>query len=110
MVLLMFVATVRDMGAGQYLVQERELTIERIRAVWAVKLGLGLALAGVVLLASYPVALFYKEPRMRDIMLVVSGVGCNRRDGYHCSCHVCHLNRAKPGAKCFTHSSKKGSS
>lgn len=72
MVLLMFVATVRDMGAGQYLVQEKDLTIERIRAVWAVQLGLGLGLACVVLLASYPVAVFYKEPRMRDIMLVVA--------------------------------------
>ena len=72
MVLLIFVNTVRDMGAGQYLVQENELTTERIRAVWAVQLGLGFALAGVVLLASYPVALFYNEPRMRDIMLVVA--------------------------------------
>lgn len=72
MVLLMFVATVRDMGAGQYLVQEKDLTTERIRAVWAVQLGLGLLLAALVLLASYPVAVFYNEPRMRNIMLVVA--------------------------------------
>lgn len=71
-VLLMFVATVRDMGAGQYLVQEKNLTADRIRAVWAVQLGMGIGLACVVLLVSYPVALFYNEPRMRDIMLVVS--------------------------------------
>lgn len=72
MVLLMYVATVRDMGAGQYLLQEKELTTERIRAVWAVQLGLGLGLACLVLLASYPVAVFYNEPRMRDILLVVA--------------------------------------
>lgn len=72
MVLLMFVATVRDMGAGQYLVQEKNLTTERIRAVWAVQLGLGVLLAALVLLASYPVAVFYNEPRMRNIMLVVA--------------------------------------
>lgn len=72
MVLLMFVSTVRDMGAGQYLVQEKNLTLERIRAVWTVQLGLGLGLACVVVLASYPVAVFYDEPRMRDIMLVVA--------------------------------------
>jgi O-antigen/teichoic acid export membrane protein len=71
-VLLSFVSTVRDMGAGQYMVQERELTTERIRAVWSVQLGLGLGLACVVLLASYPVALFYEEPRMRNVMLVVA--------------------------------------
>jgi O-antigen/teichoic acid export membrane protein len=72
MVLLMLVASVRDMGAGQYLVQEQDLTLERIRSVWAVQLGLGLGLALLVLLASYPVSLFYKEPRMRDIMLVIA--------------------------------------
>lgn len=72
MVLLVFVSTVRDMGAGQYLVQEKELTTERIRAVWAVQLGLGVGLAGLVLLASYPVSVFYNEPRMRNIMLVVA--------------------------------------
>jgi len=72
MVLLMFLSTVRDMGAGQYLVQEKELTTDRIRAVWAVQLGLGLGLGCLVLLASYPVAVFYGEPRMRDIMLVVA--------------------------------------
>lgn len=72
MVLLSLVASVRDMGAGSYLVQERELTTERIRAVWAVQLGLGIGLACLVLLASYPVALFYNEPRMRNIMLVIA--------------------------------------
>ena len=72
MVLLWFVSTFRDMGAGQYLVQEKELTTECIRAVWAVQLGLGIGLACLVLLASYPVALFYNEPRMCNIMLVVA--------------------------------------
>lgn len=72
MVLLMYVSTVRDMGAGQYLLQEKELTTERIRAVWAVQLGLGLGLACVVLLASSPLATFYNEPRMRDILVVVA--------------------------------------
>jgi len=72
MVLLTFVSTLRDMGAGQYLVQEKELTTDRIRAVWAVQLGLGLALALVVLAGSYPVSLFYDEPRMFTILLVVA--------------------------------------
>jgi O-antigen/teichoic acid export membrane protein len=60
------------MGAGQYLVQEKELTTERIRAAWTVQIGLGTTLAVVGLLAAYPVALFYAEPRMFDIMLVLS--------------------------------------
>lgn len=72
MVLLTYAHTVRDMGAGQYLVQERELTTERIRAVWTVQLALGIGLAAIAALASHPVAVFYGEPRMRDIMLVLA--------------------------------------
>lgn len=72
MVLLSFVSTVRDLGAGNYLVQERALTPDRVRAVWAIQLGLGLLLAVVVLVACIPVSLFYGEPRMREIMLVVA--------------------------------------
>lgn len=71
-VLLTFVNTIRGMGAGQYLVQERDLTIDRIRAVWTVQLGLGLGLGAMLVAASHPVSLFYEEPRMRDIMLVVA--------------------------------------
>jgi O-antigen/teichoic acid export membrane protein len=72
MVLLALVTTVRDMGAGGYLVQEKELTIDRIRAVWTLQLGLGVLLCLLVLLASTPAAAFYGEPRMRDIMMVVA--------------------------------------
>jgi O-antigen/teichoic acid export membrane protein len=72
MVLLAYLSAFRDMGAGQYLLQEKELTQERIRATWTVQLGLGLLFALVVFLASQPVSAFYHEPRMRDIMLVLS--------------------------------------
>lgn len=72
MALLALAATVRDFGAGNYLVQERELTQDRIRAVWAVQLGLGLCLAMMVALASGPMAAFYGDARMRPIMLVLA--------------------------------------
>ncbi len=72
MAFLALATTVRDMGAGQYLVQEKNLTIERIRAVWTVQLGLGVGLACIVLLASSPIAAFYEEPRMGDILLVMA--------------------------------------
>lgn len=72
MVLLTYVATVRDMGAGAYLVQEKDLTVDRIKAVWAVQLGLGIGLSLVVLTASVPVAYFYNEPTMRNILIVVA--------------------------------------
>ncbi|WP_374479927.1 lipopolysaccharide biosynthesis protein [Zoogloea sp.] len=72
MVLLAFLSTVRDLGAGEYLVQEKELTTARVRAVWAVQLGLGLGLALIILLAAVPVSAFYGEPKMRDIMFVIA--------------------------------------
>lgn len=72
LVLLSFVSTVRDMGAGQYIVQEKELTFARIQSVWALQLGLGVGLGCVVLIASYPVAHFYNEPRMTEVMLIVA--------------------------------------
>ncbi|MBK7356833.1 MAG: oligosaccharide flippase family protein [Propionivibrio sp.] len=72
MVLLGFVATFCDLGAGQYLVQQKELTEERIRATWSVQLGLGLFIALLILAAAIPTASFYNEPRMLDIMLVLA--------------------------------------
>ena len=71
-VLLGFLATVRDLGASQYLVRERGLDNERIRAVWAVQLGLGMLLAAAVAAGGAPVAAIYGEPRMHDIMLVLA--------------------------------------
>ena len=41
MVLLGFIATFRDLGAGQYLVQNKELSEEKMRATWSVQLALG---------------------------------------------------------------------
>lgn len=71
-VLLSFVSNLRDMGAGQYLLQEKELTADRVRATWTVQLGLGLLFAFVVAVAAWPAAAFYREPRMVGLMLVMS--------------------------------------
>ena len=72
MVLLSFISAMRDFGAGQYLVQEKQLTTERIRATWTVQLGLGIGFALIVLIAASPVAHFYAEPRIRNIMFLLS--------------------------------------
>lgn len=72
MALLIMAATLRDMGAGNYLVQEKELTTDRIRAVWAVQLGIGVLLALTVTLLSTPAARFFREPAIRDIMLLLA--------------------------------------
>ena len=48
MVLLGFIATFRDLGAGQYLVQKKDLTTDHVRSTWAVQLGLGLLFATII--------------------------------------------------------------
>ena len=72
MAMVGLVSTVRDLGAGQYLIQERELTAVRIRAVWTVQLGIGLILALVVSLGSWPAGEFYNDGRITEIMLLLA--------------------------------------
>jgi O-antigen/teichoic acid export membrane protein len=72
MVLVGFIATFRDLGAGQYLVQKKDLTTDHVRATWAVQLGLGLLFASIIAGGSVPVASFYAEPRIAIIMLVLA--------------------------------------
>lgn len=72
MVFIMFISALRDLGAGQYLVQEKDLTPARVRATWTVLLGTGCIMALVVLAAAYPVARFYNEPAMVAIMAVIA--------------------------------------
>jgi len=72
MILLGFIATFRDLGTVQYLIQNKSLTTEKMRANWSVQLGLGLFFAALVLVMATPVARFYGEPEMVDIMLVLA--------------------------------------
>jgi O-antigen/teichoic acid export membrane protein len=70
--LLMLASTVRDMGAGQYLVQAPSLTDGRIRAVWTIQFGVGMLLAAIVAGLAVPAAVFYKEPQIQAILLVMA--------------------------------------
>lgn len=72
MVMLVMLTTVRDMGAGSYLIQVQDPTVEKVRAVWSVQLGLGFGLACIVLAISYPASMIYHEPRMQSILMVVA--------------------------------------
>jgi O-antigen/teichoic acid export membrane protein len=68
MATLALASTLRDLGAGQYLLQESALTTAKIQSVWAVQMGIGALLAVVCLLASQPLAWFYGDERMFGIM------------------------------------------
>lgn len=70
--LIAFIATLRDMGAGQYLLQEKELTRERVAAVWAMQLGMGALLGLLVLAIAWPAARFYEQAELVAIFGVVA--------------------------------------
>lgn len=72
MILILFVSTMRDLGAGQFLVQVKELTPEGIRSTWAVMLGMGFLMALVVLALAYPMSWLYQDPRIVTIMMVIA--------------------------------------
>ena len=72
MVFIMFISSMRDFGAGPYLVQEKTLSPDRVQAAWTVLLGTGLIMSLVTFVAAVPVAHFFKEPRMMEIMWVIS--------------------------------------
>jgi O-antigen/teichoic acid export membrane protein len=72
MVLLGFVATFRDLGAGQYLVQHKTLNETHLRSVWTVQLGLGMLFALLTFFSASAVAGFYSDQRMHAIMYVLA--------------------------------------
>jgi O-antigen/teichoic acid export membrane protein len=72
MVLVSLVSALRDFGAGQYLLQEKDLSPQRLRATWTVLLLAGLGFAALVALAALPMARFYDDPRMLAIMGVLA--------------------------------------
>ncbi|MBA5687283.1 lipopolysaccharide biosynthesis protein [Duganella sp. LX47W] len=73
-VLVGLAQVVRDFGVGQFLIQERQLTDEKLRAALTVSIGVAWLLAALVWLASGPVATFYHEPRLRKVLVLLA---CN---------------------------------
>jgi O-antigen/teichoic acid export membrane protein len=64
--------TVRDFGVTQYLIQERELTDDKIRAAMALSMGVAWLLALILLLLSGPIASFYREPGVSSAVIVLA--------------------------------------
>lgn len=62
----------RDFGIGSYLIQERELTDERIRTAFTVTLIVSLLLFLVVLGCAKPAAMFYEDERLTRILGLLS--------------------------------------
>lgn len=62
----------RDFGLGEYLIQEKELTHQKIRAAFAANIMTSWLMAFVFFGASWPVAEFYKQPGVGDVMRIQS--------------------------------------
>lgn len=63
---------VRDFGVGQYIIQEKELTPDRIRSAFSVILCLAVVLAAITAGLCNVAAEFYHEPGVRNVMLVLA--------------------------------------
>ncbi len=60
--------TIRDFGVGQYVIQEDELTPERIRAAFGLAIATAWIVAVLLYIISEPFARFYAEPGVADVM------------------------------------------
>lgn len=63
--------TVRDLGVSSYIVQEKELTVDRVRSAQFVTLAMSWLMAVCLAVLSGPVSAYYAEPQVREIMLVL---------------------------------------
>ncbi|MDD3352552.1 oligosaccharide flippase family protein [Zoogloea sp.] len=63
--------TVRDLGVSSYIIQEKELTIDRLRSAQFVTLAMSWLMAICLAVLSGPVSAYYAEPQVREIMLVL---------------------------------------
>lgn len=71
-VLVGMAGTLRDFGAGVYVVQEPDLTRDRLRAAFTLAIGVGIAFALLTLALSGSVAAFYDDARVRTVLLILS--------------------------------------
>ncbi|MDY0222957.1 MAG: lipopolysaccharide biosynthesis protein [Desulfobacterium sp.] len=62
----------RDFGIGSYLIQEKELTQERIRTAFTITLIFSTGLFLLMLLSANPVAMYYKDERLAGVLRLLS--------------------------------------
>lgn len=62
----------RDFGLGTYLIQEKELNQEKLRAVLGLALAAAWGLAALLAAASVPLAAFYAQPALGEVLRVMA--------------------------------------
>jgi O-antigen/teichoic acid export membrane protein len=68
---LTIASVIRDFGIGEYLIQEKDLTRDKIRAALALALIIAWSIAALILLLRHPIADFYAEPGVAEILGVL---------------------------------------
>ncbi len=71
-VFINIVAVFRDFGVGPYLVREKDLTPGKIRAALGLLLTTSWVLAAALVLASGPIARYYGQPAIADVLHVLT--------------------------------------
>src|SRR5262245_24317500 len=70
--ILAIAEAIRDFGGSSYLVQQKELTLEKIRTAFTITLLLTLALAGAMGAMAAPIAAFYASPGLENYLYLVA--------------------------------------
>jgi O-antigen/teichoic acid export membrane protein len=66
--LIGFAHILRDFGVGQYIVQAKQMSRDRLRAAFSVMLLISWSIAAVLFFARYPVASFYSSRGIAEVM------------------------------------------
>lgn len=69
-VLAALASTFRDFGVAEYLIQEKELTDDKIRAAFAANIAVSWLMAGALFASSGAVADFYRQAGIADVMRI----------------------------------------
>lgn len=69
---LAIASTLRDFGVSEYIIQEKNLTKEKLRSVFAVAITVAWSIGLVVLLGRDWLAVAYKEPELATLLLILS--------------------------------------
>jgi len=69
---VMLLDAVRDFGVGTFLVQEKELTRERVRSAFTIAAGISGVCAVLLLALAQPIAAFYGSPGVAGILAVLA--------------------------------------
>lgn len=71
-VVLGIAQVMRDFGVGQYVIQERELSTDKLRAVLGVSFLLAWSMAALIAVLSVPISWFYHEPRLVPLLQLMT--------------------------------------